>query len=76
GFDRRYIIGGLISFACYLIVLFSYQHMPVPVVSAIRETSIIFAVILGAIFLKEKIFWEKIGLVATVLCGLLVLNPF
>jgi len=76
GFERRYIIGGLISFVCYLMILFSYQYMPVPVVAAIRETSIIFAVILGAVFLKEKIFWEKVGLIATVLCGLLILIPF
>ena len=73
GFDRRFILGGIVSFACYLIVLWAYKHMPVAVVSTIRETSIIFAVALGVIFLKEKIVWEKIGLLAVILLGLFII---
>ena len=34
---------------------------PIPLVSALRETSIIFAVAIGVIFLKERIEPGKIG---------------
>ena len=75
GFERRFILGGIISFICYVIVLVAYMHLPVAVVSTIRETSVIFAVALGVIVLREKFVWDKFGLVALVLVGLFILAP-
>ncbi len=75
GFERRFILGGMISFTCYIIVLAAYMHLPVVIVSTIRETSIVFAVALGVVFLKEKLGWDKVALVTVVLSGLYILAP-
>ena len=70
GFSVRLILGGVISFTCYLIILQAYQYLPVAVVSSLRETSIIFAVLLGVLVLKEKLTWEKICLVIILFLGI------
>ena len=51
------------------------MHLPVAVVSTIREISVIFAVALGVIVLREKFVWDKFGLVVLVLVGLFILAP-
>jgi len=51
------------------------MHLPVVIVSTIRETSIVFAVALGVVFLKEKLGCDKVALVAVVLSGLYILAP-
>ena len=48
-FDLRYVSAGLISFACYAVILWAYTVLPVPVVSSIRETSVVFAALIGAV---------------------------
>lgn len=58
-----------------MIVLAAYMHLPVAVVSTIRETSVIFAVALGVIVLREKFVWDEFGLVVLVLVGLFILAP-
>ena len=63
GYQHSFILGGLISFVCYLIILQAYQHLPVALVSSLRETSILFAILLGALFLREKMTIDKAALV-------------
>lgn len=72
-FELRFILGGIISFICYLIILQAYQYLPVSLVSSLRETSILFAVVLGVLVLKEKFTWEKICLVIILFLGIAVL---
>ena len=56
------LIGGAASFGSYAIVLWAMTKAPISVVSALRETSIAFAVLLGIVFLKEQPrFWRLIG---------------
>ena len=73
-FKQRFILGGIISFICYLIILWAYQYLPVALVSALRETSILFAVLLGVVVLKEKLNWEKVFLVVTLFLGIAFLS--
>ncbi len=68
-FKVSFIIGGIVSFICYLIVLWSYQFLSVPVVSALREVSVIFAVIFGVFFLREDMRWEKLLMITLTLIG-------
>ena len=69
GYNHSFILGGLISFVCYLIVLSAYQHLPVALVSSLRETSILFAVLLGVLTLKEKFTLDKVILVTLLVAG-------
>ncbi len=73
GYRHSFILGGLISFVCYLIVLSAYQHLPVALVSSLRETSILFAVMLGVLTLKEKFTMEKVILVTFLVAGIVIL---
>lgn len=49
------IIGGLGMMASYGLALWAMTFLPVVVVAALRETSILFAMIISAVFLKEKL---------------------
>ena len=73
GYNHSFILGGLISFVCYLIVLSAYQHLAVALVSSLRETSILFAVLLGVLTLKEKFTIDKVILVTFLVVGIVIL---
>ena len=46
-------IGGLLTISAYGIVLWAMTRAPIAAVSALRETSVIFAALIGAFFLRE-----------------------
>ncbi len=52
---RSSIIGGLVSIAAYGIVIWALQSGAMGAVSALRETSVVFAVLIGRVFLREKV---------------------
>ena len=68
------IFGGTASYLAYVIVLWTCLHAPVAVVSSLRETSLLFAIILGAVLLKEKITVFKMIMIASILCGIFFLR--
>ena len=45
----------IVSFTAYAIIIWSMKYEPFGIVASMRESSIIFAPLLGLIFLKEKI---------------------
>jgi drug/metabolite transporter (DMT)-like permease len=47
--------GGLISLAAYGVIIWAMQNNPMGAVSALRETSVVFAALLGAVFLGERL---------------------
>src|SRR5262249_23590994 len=47
------LIGGAASLAAYGIVLWAMTRAPVAAVAALRETSVLFAALIGTLFLKE-----------------------
>jgi len=47
--------GGLVSLAAYGIVIWAMQSGAMGAVSALRETSVVFAVLIGRIFLRETV---------------------
>ncbi|EWY36947.1 multidrug DMT transporter permease [Skermanella stibiiresistens SB22] len=49
------LAGGLVSILAYGIVIWAMRHDAMGVVSALRETSVVFAALIGWIFLKEKL---------------------
>ncbi|MWL90438.1 DMT family transporter [Cupriavidus sp. SW-Y-13] len=49
------IVGGLVSVAAYGIVIWALQSGAMGAVSALRETSVVFAVLIGRVFLRESV---------------------
>src|SRR5947199_5692682 len=52
--------GGLISIAAYGAIIWAMQASPMGAVSALRETSVVFAALLGAAFLGEHLTAQRI----------------
>ncbi len=55
------LLGGLVSMAAYGLVLHAKNFAPLGAVSALRETSVIFAALIGFIFLKEGNWIRRLG---------------
>jgi drug/metabolite transporter (DMT)-like permease len=55
-----FFVGGGASLAAYAMVMWAFSKAPIAVVMAMRETSILFAVLIGFFFLKEEITLPKI----------------
>ena len=55
-----FLVGGNASFVAFSIVLWAFTQEPIALVSALRETSIVFAMLLGVFFLNEKLDLVKV----------------
>ena len=69
-------VGGTLSFAIYSIVVWAFTKAPIPMVGALRETSIFFSIFIGYFFLKEKITSAKIVSIILILVGVIGLKVF
>jgi len=68
------LIGGGMSMASYLIVLWAMTKAPVAAVAALRETSVVFAAIIGCYMLREGLGALRIAGAVVVLAGIVVLR--
>ncbi|WNG19722.1 EamA family transporter [Cystobacter fuscus] len=50
----RSLGGGLVSNVAYVLVLWCMRQAPVALVSALRETSVLFSILMGVFWLKER----------------------
>ena len=69
-----FFIGGTASYMAYAIVVWACLYQPIAVVSSLRETSIIFAILLGFFFLKEKLNFTKCLLILGLFLGVIILR--
>jgi drug/metabolite transporter (DMT)-like permease len=67
-------LGGIISVIAYGIVIFAMAHAPMGSVSALRETSVLFAVLLGRIVFGEKLTARRIVSALVIVAGVLCLE--
>ena len=67
-------VGGFFSYIAYVITVWAFTKAPIPMVSALRETSIIFAIFIGYFYLKEKISLYKIISILLIFAGVLGLK--
>ena len=68
--------GGTISYIVYAIVVWGFTQAPIPLVSALRETSVIIALLIGTIFLKERFTILKTLSVLVIFVGVILLKFF
>ena len=57
---KIFFIGGTLSYIVYGIVIWGFTQVPIALITALRETSIIFALLIGTFFLKEKFTLLKV----------------
>ena len=71
---RRGLLGGAASLGAYGIVLWAMTRAPVAAVAALRETSVLFAALIGAFFLKEGLGLPRLAGAASVVAGVAALK--
>ena len=62
------------SYASYWVVIWALTLAPIALVSALRETGIVFAAIIGVVFLKERLNLARLASIATTLVGSTILK--
>lgn len=73
-FWLRGLFSGALSAAAYGVVLWAMTRAPVAAVAALRETSVIFAALIGAWLLKEGHIAHRVVGAATVAAGVIALK--
>ncbi|UWQ36948.1 hypothetical protein PNH50_15925 [Leisingera aquaemixtae] len=63
------IAGGLVSMTAYGLVLYAKNFAPLGAVSALRETSVIFAALIGFAVLKEGYWMRRLGAAVLMAAG-------
>lgn len=71
---RVMFVGGVASFGAYALVIWSFTQAPIALVTALRETSIVFALLIGVVHLKERLDLVKVFATATTLLGAAMLR--
>lgn len=68
------VLGGMISLLAYWIVIWAMTQAPIALVSAVRETSMVFAVLIGVFVLKERLDLARLVSIGTTLVGTVMLK--
>jgi len=69
-------VGGTLSYIVYAIVVWAFTKAPIPLVAALRESGIIFSIIIGIFLLNEKISIYKIISIILIFLGVMGLKIF
>jgi drug/metabolite transporter (DMT)-like permease len=69
-----FFIGGSASFLAYALVTWAFTQAPIALVTALREVSIVFALLIGVLFLKERLNVIKVISTMFTLLGLALLR--
>jgi len=70
----RGLIGGACSLAAYGIVLWAMTQAPVAAVAALRETSVLFAALMGSLWLREGFGLPRLAGAVSVVLGIAALK--
>lgn len=71
---RFALLGGGASFVAYALAIWAFTQAPIALVTAVRETSIIFALFIGVFFLGERLNLLKLCSTAMTIFGVLMLR--
>lgn len=70
------IAGGMVSMTAYGLVLYAKNFAPLGAVSALRETSVIFATLIGFFVLKEGNWQRRLGAAVLMTFGIAVIGRY
>jgi drug/metabolite transporter (DMT)-like permease len=70
----RSTCGGILNVAVYIIVLWAMTQAPVAAVAALRETSVIFGALIGALLLKEPFGRHRVAGACLIVAGVALLR--
>ena len=73
---RKGLLGGACTLASYGLVLWAMTQAPIALVAALRETSVVFAALLAATFLKEPVTRLRYASIFTVTVGAVAIKVF
>jgi drug/metabolite transporter (DMT)-like permease len=76
GFWVRAFIGGALSIASYGIAIWAMTRAPIGLVAALRETSVLFAAILGALIFGERFGPKRWAALILIVVGIGLLRAF
>ncbi len=68
------VVAGLMSYGSSWLVIWALTLAPMALVSALRETSIVFAVVIGVVFLHERLSLVRLASITATLIGTTVLK--
>jgi drug/metabolite transporter (DMT)-like permease len=68
------VAAGLMSYGSSWLVIWALTLAPMALVSALRETSIVFAVIIGVVFMQERLSLARLASITTTLVGTTLLK--
>jgi drug/metabolite transporter (DMT)-like permease len=71
---RPAIIGGPASYVAYAIAVWAFARAPIPLVAALRETSIIFALLISVVWMHERLDLSKLAATFITTFGAIVLR--
>jgi multidrug transporter EmrE-like cation transporter len=76
--DRQAVSRGLVASAlsvvAYGTVLWAQSRAPLAVIAAIRETSVIFAALIGMVFLRERFGTRRVAAAALIAAGIVLIT--
>ena len=71
---RRGLIGGLAAFLGYAIVVWAMTRAPIAAIAALRETSVVFAALIGVVLLGEPFQPQRALAALVILLGVVTLR--
>jgi len=71
---RIAFLGGAFAVGAYGVALWAMTKAPVALVAVLRETAVVFAAVLGALFLKERFTGRRVAATAAVVVGLMAMR--
>lgn len=74
GFWKQGLAGGAMSCGAYGIAIWAMTVAPIPLVAAVRETSVLFGAAIAVIFLKEPLRMNRIAAAVLIVAGLTLIR--
>ena len=71
---KVFLVGGAASFVAYSLVMWAFTQSPIALVTALRETSIIFALLIGVLLMGERLSLGKVVSTMITLLGVILLR--
>jgi drug/metabolite transporter (DMT)-like permease len=71
---RKALLAGVVQLVTYATVLWAFTLSPIGPVSALRETSVVFAALIGHVFLGERLVAQRLGACIVIALGAFLLS--